>query len=654
MSYYDELVKNAPAPGLTVERGFYNRMLTDADPTLPIDDPSNVHGDDPAPLGAAFLSGFVEDPKKKIELFARSRFPKLPLEEAVKRYGIVGDNIVYIDDDGRIQKELSGVNKVARAVGEYGLPFAGAAVGVAAGPVGSAIGGAGGMGWRKNIGTMLGDTQDPWQNTKDMAIEGAVDLAGAKAGQLFADKFVNRSVARDISHFDPTDAQKIIDLGRQYGITVTPAEATRLGSLVSQQTRLGMGFDEAGDIVREFYRKRAAQEGVAIEQFIGRGPSSSETGANAKQAALDAIEAAKESRRRAASPLYKRWVRNDVLVDEQRFNDLLSDPDSGPLLKEYIRRVKADKALGVSEHNDRALSVIQEVQAELRDEARYLKTQMGRKNRPFKMDEARKKLLKLVDEQYPEYATARRAYAGESPRVSRLEKGIEGTLSRVKDDKLHTVAKRIFSQDEAGPETVRRARLMFSVKGKQQEWDDLVNTWLRYNWEKQRITSDAYNISRAGNWKAAVYGSENARTMMKEALGPQRFGQFEELMEVLEATARVPKGQSMTEPAQQAARAEASAAAPFATKMEGFGFRGVRNWWIDKRVDKWRTELAKVITNQNAMDTIGQLRALKSINPSDPGVYELAFLALSQAGVEGLEGAVEGYQPDQLPPVMNR
>ena len=160
-------------------------------------------------------------------------------------------------------------------------------------------------------------------------------------------------------------------------------------------------------------------------------------------------------------------------------------------------------------------------------------------------------------------------------------------------------------------------------------------------------------MNMAGDWRKRVFGSERQQKIMQLAMGPQRYSAFTDLMEVLEATGRVPKGQSMTQPAMEAAKQESFDAAPVASLTKGFGIGGLRDWWIANKTDAWRTSLAKVITNKDAVDTLSQLRKLRSLNPKSEKAIEVVSLALTQAGVMG-GGKVLSTPPSRIPQVLDQ
>ncbi len=609
--------------------------------------------DDPAGAGTAMLSGTVEDVDSKIALFAKNRFPDIPLNEAVKRYGVHKGDIVFVDDNGNLQQEVAGA---AATTGEFvtesGPAIVGGVIGtMLGGPYGAALGSAGGLAARKLVGQYVGDKQTAGGNAVDLAAEALLNWGATKGGELFAKHWVNRRVARDAASFNQQLTTQIIDKGRQFGIKVTPAEASGLASLINQQTRLGKGFDDAGDLIGQFYRERAGQEAAAIDDFIGVTPSGAKAGADVKAVAERTIEGAKETRRAAATPLYKQYVDNFVLPD-----DVVKSFTDDPLLAKYAQKVVDDPVYGFKgslDDNKSSLSLWDAAKKALDDDAASAAKE-GKMFRASRFGSSTKKITEAVDAINPGYKEARAAYAGLSPEVDAFLEGLEGSLAKSRGKGLAQSARSLFNSADVGPMDVARIRNQFVAQGKEAEWDQTLNYWLRHQWETiKKGKGDPDGVNMAGDWRKRVFGSERQQKIMQLAMGPQRYSAFTDLMEVLEATGRVPKGQSMTQPAMEAAKQESFDAAPVASLTKGFGVGGLRDWWIANKTDAWRTSLAKVITNKDAVDTLSQLRQLRSLNPKSEKAIEVVSLALTQAGVMG-GGKVLSTPPSRIPQVLDQ
>ena len=610
--------------------------------------------DQPLDFTDRMMAGAIEDPQARNEFYASKRFPNLPEAEANQRYGFINGDPAYVTNSGSLMRENAGTGNVTGAgdmagwLGRNALPIVGGTVGgILGGPIGAGIGGASGKGYTKLAGLALGDQQSASENALDMAGEAALQGVGWKVGDKLGEVFFEQKIARDIAKFNRGDARALQQTAKErFGIDLTPAETAGLGSLINEQTRLGMGFDEAGDLVRAFLQKRAGQVEGAVGRFIGEPPAGATVGAQAKEVGVQALDDAKAARSTAARSSYRMVTRPDVLVPEKELDSLMAD--------DYIRSVfdkaSTDPTYGVLDHPMNSMSKIDAVKKIMDDEI-----MAAGPNQARNMGYARTKLVAFADKQYPVYAEAREFFKGASPAVKEVENSVTGTLSRLGDTGLAKAATKLFESTDVSARDVARVRRDFVSQGKGKEWDDVLNHWLRTKWEgpATRDVQAGANLKAGANFRKAVYGTKAQKKIMKEAMGPERFQLFEKLMDVLEATGRVPTSQSMTEPAQQAAKREAIEAAPVMARAgEGTlpGVGALRSWWVDAKLGKWRTKLAKAITSPDSIKELEKLNRLKD-SPNSRAAFSIVTTALSKAGVMGAASLTAEEPEDSIPAI---
>lgn len=589
-----------------------------------VEDP---YTDKTASIGTAMKAGTIEDPQSQMAFYAKQRFPNDP--NAVKRYGLYNGDVVYIDDEGKLQRETAGWTEVAKSVGGNALPVLGGVAGSFASPVVAGTLAAGGKAYTKLIGQSLGDDQSAVGNAVDLGMEFGLNYAGAKIGDVFAKRAVNRGVATDLSRYNADQTADVIARARSMGIEVTPAEASNLQSLINQQKRYGEGMDEAGDIIRRFYERRSGQEDEAINAFIGRTPHAAVANRNTHEVATQAIDDAVAARSSAAGPIYRTGVRDDILVPDEVYARMTEDPVLGP----HIQRLMTNPEEGLIDVNPQSTRFLDALKKSLDARAQQLGRNEQNQYQAGVVGDAARRLRTMTDDIFPVYGQARGAYASQSGEVDDVVNNIEGVISRIRNPEISkSLPRMIFEPSTATPESITRLRRHFIAQGREGDWNDVLNVYLRNAWETQKgaITSD---FSRPGKWRKVVYGSQRARDNMRAAMGRSRFNSFEDLMDVLEATSRVPKGQSMTEPAGQAAAREAFEAAPILSSAKGFGMGGLREYWVNAKVDAWRADIARVMTNERSLTTLQQLRQLRSLNPRSERAIRVVSTALTQAGV---------------------
>lgn len=594
--------------------------------------------------------GLMDDPASQIRALAERRFPDDPT--AVRRYGQIDGEIVFVDEDGRLRREFSGAGSWGKTAGAVVPAMTGAfAGGVVAGPGGAAIGGMGGASGRKLGGLAQGERQSSLGNAIDLGIEGVLNLVGWKAGDALGKGTVNRMVARDLSKFDREGTDALIKMGEDLGIQLTAAEASNLGSLVSRQVRLGMGFDEAADVIRTFYKKRAGQVNQAVEREIGQSPGPVEAGAGAQRVMDSAINDAKASRLHESTPLYQASTNNPRnLLPE----DAMARLEADPFMQKVLADVKGDPLYGLQDAPNNSLQVVDYVKQHLDDLIEQAERR-GQNNRVRLLNERRKDLLATADKHFPDYTAARGKYAAMSPPVDELEQGLPGVISRLKDTSLQR-ASHIIMDPKSDPVRVANVRRLFERKGAHQEWQDVTRQYLRDVWETQSRDNIGDSTNLGANFRKKIFGTPRSRDVLKAALGPERYESFDKLMTVLEATGRAPRVQSMTEPAQQEARREAIEAAPMASAAGGFGM-DLRKWWIDTKVGDWRKQLAEIVTNPESLKELEKLRMLRQMDPKSQAAVNLATAAVLKAGYGATADLLERdttQLPEQLNPSPSR
>jgi hypothetical protein len=607
------------------------------------------------PLGVMdrMQSGTIEDPQAKLQFFASRRFPEMPIEESIKRYGYVDGDAVYLDDSGGLRRENQGdtmiPGNVAAWIGANALPTIGGTVGgVVGGAPGAALGGAAGKAYTKLAGQALGDRQSALGNAAGLAGEAAMQGIGWKAGEVLGGATVDRRVMRDAAKFQGADAKRLIKIAKdEFGIDITPAEASDLGSLISQQTRLGMGFDEAGDIMRQFLQNRAGQVDEAVTGYIGKPPPAATVGNYARDVGRQAVDDVTAARTAATKTNYRIIDKANPVIPDSELTAL----DSDRLVKSYIDRALNDPELGLEGQARNSYRVLDQAQKMMRDAAD--KAKLSAENfRAGNIGGGRQKIISALDRVAPGYRDAGATFARQSKPIEEVAASLEGTLANIKDTGLKNAANSIFQGQNVGPREVASVRRQFVSQGKEKEWNDVLNHWLRSQWEGP-ATKDVQagaSLSAGANFRKAVFGTKNQKQIMREAMGPDRYATFERLMDVLEATGRVPRSQSMTEPAQQAAKAEMAEASPIVSKLRGFGVAGLRDWWVDAKVGDWRTTLAKAITSPDGVLELEKLRKLKGMDPSSKAAMSIVTTALTKAGVYVPANLLEVGQPaDELP-----
>ena len=146
-----------------------------------------------------------------------------------------------------------------------------------------------------------------------------------------------------------------------------------------------------------------------------------------------------------------------------------------------------------------------------------------------------------------------------------------------------------------------------------------------------------------GIYRAKLFGTEKQRKLLKESLDSKQYQALRDMMEVLEATSKSFKGQSITVPGGYIAKdlqADALASAGLASKagMAVAGAAQPLNWpqmlgnaINDMRMGKYSEELAGIITSPDAIKKLREnTLLLRQMSPREKAASPLLARTIGQ------------------------
>lgn len=636
-----------------------------------------------APASTNVGAGFIDDPKKRAEYYARKRFPNMTPEEAMSRYGVGEDgNVFYQADDGKLYYEVpqeglslpSILKRGAAGVADAVAAAPGAVTGIATaplmltGPAGMAVSmsatglaGAAGEAIRQGIGNVIAD--DP-VSVADMGRTAIIDAATQGIGGAMG-KFSERFAARDLGRMN---RQQVADLEKKAaaeGVDLTPAQKTNLPSLKNQQ-RVLSGMDGSADVMDSFYARQAAQSDTAINRLL-RNLSANDSiemaGQRVKGAAFDAMEGVAKQRAQAAGPIYTEAFKNTVGIN----------PAAVPRAEAIMRRMPRDVVR-------EAMEIAKIEGLDLGDPRssfkgmHYLKLALDRKINagPWEGVSGAKKnaLLGLKDELVTAlddvsakdvggrslYKLAREIYAHSSPMVESVREGLTGVIAGLKDDKARNAVSMLLDPTKSGPLSMRKAKTLIQRQDPE-AWQQVKRAYLEDLWQNASTQFATSNPGMAGaKYAAKVRGNPKQWEMLREALDPKEFEALGNLLDVLEATGRGLRGNSETVEKAVTLRGmsrEATGVTGMVAAVAdtpGRILQGELGQWIrEVRLGNHAEKVAEIITSPQSME---KLRQLKKLSPRDArfiaGVNQLAGFGV-QVGVRG-DRVDEPIYPTQRSP----
>ena len=594
MDWYSE-AKNIEEPEKAEQPDWYSSVLAqlkqDQTEGLSPVDAAIVSGQEVQPgsagIGANLKAGLAEDTETDIDIFAKSIFPNLPIEDARERFTVVDGDIVYIDNEGQLKRPDSGFAAGASQFAANAGPSiaGGIAGGIAGTPlVGGALGAAAGEG-AKNIlrQAVFGEEQTTGEFAADVVTEFGVDLTFGKLFDVIGKGFRTRAL-RNLDRIDDTQiSQMQKEIFERTGIKMDLAQITGIGQLRQLKTFISKNPGAAQDMVRAFDDLQKGQIETAVERIIktvSRTDAALEAlGTRGINAATAAIQVAKKTRTDATRPLYKEAFQSGQQVDPTSIITQLDEEikaAKGPVKKALIaaRDMLFEDPRTITEAVNG-----KEITRTVRDIDRSLEGLHGAKIAidamiegakgsdlavssftRGKLIEANQMLTKILEDGSPAYARAQKTYRELTESVVKpLEDSVVGVIAKVKNKDAAKVSARLFSGNVIqSPENMRMARLAIKQVEKNNPelagaWDGMIAQYLKNSSNRamqSTMTGDAASL--ANRFRRQIAGTPRDRAVLREAFGggvegASRMKAFDDVMGALDMVAKTPLNASDTQ-----------------------------------------------------------------------------------------------------------
>ncbi|MBN9497864.1 MAG: hypothetical protein J0H39_13995 [Alphaproteobacteria bacterium] len=651
---------------------------------------STVIRDDPAfgaSGGAAVLSSLPPDDKGKIRVLSR----QMGIPE--QQFGVIDGNIVYVGKDGRINRAIPSVrgatgpiDAVKRLGPWLGSEFGPTLPGVAAGAAGIAT--APFLGGVPGATAAAGATDVARQAVGNMvAGRDALDIDGYNAlgqaamgggGQAIA-RGISALLSRNPLKIAPFDrkaatapqtqaaAQQARDDAKSIGVDLSFGQATRLPSSMVTERQLARD-NAAMDVMRQFFQNQRGQVSRAVDDVTGAiSPvQSTEEGARLlREGAGKAVQKAVDERRAVARPAYEKALdeappfMNDALATLMKrpsMRDAWTSAqrlaaEEGRDLPQYFKEVDGKLVLQ-SAPDWRAWDYIKRG---LDSVVEGNKTVTGVNSVGRAVARTKDEMLKILDAANPDYAAARKAFAGKSPEIDALTGGPVGQLADKETPNLARDAGALFDFRRIGPQGVAQARAAFERAQQIDQWNAGLSTYLRDQFAAANGSPRQF-INR-------VWGNEanqRERDVLRAAMTPVQWQGFQRLMQTLDHVAvTLPEGSptatditglmALRDQFGGAARAAGRLTSP--QRMLDVG-GAIGDRVASRMSDEGMLKLAQAVTDPNNLDALKKLRML---GPKSEAALQLAaqLLGQSTAGMTPLRSPADFAPPALSEPSAN-
>ena len=661
-----------------------------------------AQGVDAADVATMVKANFVDDPKTQMAIYAADRFPDVPLAQAVKRYKVVDNKVAFTTGeklaDGQFKyyfekpSSLKGMSErfiaaipshgpevvMSSILGTAGF-FSGGTVGGPPGAYGGAMigggtGAAGGEGYRKTIGNLFFDEpQTVKGNVEDMSaayLGGTFGEAVGVPGGLLFRKMLTRKTVQDIAELDKTQTQSLIDLAKSKGIDLTPAESSGLQSLISRQELL-RDLPASADVIQNFLKLRSEQvQRATLDMFEDLAPKvrSPERGYRGGiEGAQNKLEQLELKRHRKSSHKYKEAFSEQkepvdidpviAKLDEWQTIGTKEGLEGGATREQAtmiddimgeLRQNPVQDGIELPPVTKGSLEALHQVKLKLDKMIEAIPESPSAKQKfdEVILTDVKKELLKQMKKASPKYDEARALHAKHSKPIDAFKGTFASDIGGLDIKKARRVGSILFGATSS-PTEIKAARSMINSIDPN-AWNGVVRSYLEEVFNKGLKDSSIGAIGNiGGNYRKAIFGSDEARRRLRAALTPRQYSGVKDLMTVLEATGKAFKQQSNTMPrqvAKEAMEAEAEGVVRMAdailtpTQVTGKALETLRTLSL---ADYARKQ-AKLLTDPESMHDLSRLAPiLRELSPREKAFFPAISSALGVILRQAIEDDVD-------------
>lgn len=545
--------------------------------------------------GAGFLTnlraGLAPDVNDQIKRFASVRFPDLPIEQAVRRYGVVDGNIVYADPEtnsyvretpsvsagnGLVDKALRAGDKFAANLGPMTPQIAGtvagaltAETGLGSIPAAAATAGLVDMGRQALDRKLAGENPTDinyWNSAGHAAEAGIGQGIGVGIAKALNSNPLGVDVYDRAAALNPTlkaDAAALQARGKDLGVDLSAGQATDLRSLQARERQL-LRYPETQDTMQGFTdTQRQQQVPNAFRGFLeDLSPNyapGEESVAAFKQGANQIVESEKNALSAQAKASYGRafeaqpyWDKDlDVLMKRPVMSQAWKQAQTiaaneGRELPQVFIQDEAGNITGTKAIPDwQTMDYLKKGIDQILSSPANTNQVTGRVNASGNaINQAKKSFLGILDNANPDYASARSLYGSDIGELKATLAGPAGKIIRNLDQpNTDVIINRVFNPDNFTGSDIASLRGKFVQANKLEQWNAGVSNWL--GGKLNDAMSSAINPNVPAKLYRGIWQDPRQANLIKSALGGKgdAVTGLENLMQVLQAAGKgLPEG----------------------------------------------------------------------------------------------------------------
>ena len=362
--------------------------------------------------------------------------------------------------------------------------------------------------------------------------------------------------------------QKKIATAKEFGIDLTPAQATKAGSR-ARDIQYFLTRQPDTRKITAFYESQSLQAKEAIEVFadkIGSGKTVGDINTRIKDVGNWVMEELTRRRKARATKLYDiiKEAPDGIKVDEmQSFIDIIDSKIAGEVLDEAGKVIRTmdpspttiknlEKFKKMFYKDDILIDDLMSIDARRTSDVQKLlrsiqDTGGGDYGTIIGLTDT---LTALMDETAPIYRQARRVYDPTKPSLQLVEKSVIGKFGKLMTDKQTATAMKNLFDPSVSIKSLRNARRLLQVA----DPDTFKDV------KKQFILNMLDDVTKQSDLQKGLPKFKNnflqpkMKAMMEEMLSPEEYASFTKLIGVMDDALSIPMGGSPTQPLQEMAQ----------------------------------------------------------------------------------------------------
>ncbi len=644
---------------------------------------------------AIAVGSLPRDWNKTVEVYAKNKFPNMPINEAIGRFGMQDGRVYYLGMDNKLYyatPNFSAVMSNPSNIDEFALQGTGPSMPIVTGTTGAIMSGgnpfvAGASGMvgetaRQGLSSYYTGEQMPiGERALNVGLSGAVEFGGTIGGNIL-NKAIQKALTKlpekikgapllsgeTYAKYSTAVKDKMVELSNKYGIRLSNAELSEDPYLISLQKILANN-PNSDQIIKSFNNIRNDEVKDAIFKMIQQISNKDIAPELAFKEGIEGSRTILSNQNkilsdRANAYYTKAFEVNNVNINSTigLINNLMKTAKGNTLAKlQNVRSMlfnettnsQGQKVL-TPNTSLKSLDMVKKEIDQILNSAGSSDTSIAKGNMAV-FSNIKENLLKNMDDASSDYAKARQIYIDGYPNLNEANKSLIGTLAKQNEFTYTNVGNTLFNSSRSSVTDVRLAKKLFYENGLQKEWNQIVRGHLETIFDG--VLKEGTDTNIAGQFYKKLFASKRQKDILLEAFDPQFGREFADLMQLFNQTTKAIDSGPDTAWKQRALKEFDDYNKPMLSSiLENIAIwnspKNVANWWAETKSKKSASRMAYLLTTPEGRKELAKLREL----PKEGRAIVMAFAHLLNGGTftNIREGEPDNYASTEAMNVANQ